>query len=79
MIGPLRTAEALDPISTPQGRAEARDRRRAILRVVCLAGRPILWGLLAALGALLVAHIAEKAIGQVIHDTHGGEVSKWAS
>ncbi|WP_255377952.1 hypothetical protein [Rhodovulum sp. MB263] len=32
MIGPLRTAEALDPISTPQGRAEARDRRRAILR-----------------------------------------------
>ncbi|WP_414898766.1 hypothetical protein [Rhodovulum sp. YEN HP10] len=79
MIGPLRTAEALDPISTPQGRAEARDRRRAILRDAARAARWLAWTSVGLLAIGLIGHVAQKAIGQVIHDMHGREVSQWAN
>ncbi|MCE8438878.1 hypothetical protein [Rhodovulum sulfidophilum] len=79
MTCPLRTAEALDPISTPQGRAEARDRRRAILREAARAARWLAWTSLGLLVIGLIGHVADKAIGQVIHDMHGREVSQWAN
>ncbi|MBL3587431.1 hypothetical protein JMM61_18975 [Rhodovulum sulfidophilum] len=43
------------------------------------AARWLAWTSLGLLAIGLIGHVADKAIGQVIHDMHGREVSQWAN